>query len=397
MSNQPINTSYYLRLSLVVGENQYVDIPYVNVISLVITESALQIFPTFTLMINDNSGLMETFPLYVNDKIIIGIGKHEESPDMMWFNMTISDYMMIPMFESKSSTMKITGHLTCSELMAPYKNLARRGTSVDVLTQITSEMGHKMISNITTNDYMVWYQIGRNYQFIHHVLDRSHIINDTMFMWFDSYDYVFRVNSLNSIFNSNALFTAMYDINKTNLYYVEPNSTELYYKSYNISNITGHMSRTGGARTSYTETSYTTGLDTEYTVDYTSKTTDYRNVSQSLENISDKSNYGISAGNTYPEYASACIQNTITKKMLYANTMELKVNPLTKVKLMSNIHVDVPSISSGSTDINLVWSGNYVVVGTSHQIVQGGEYNKSILVARNGMNKSLDRKSAFVV
>ena len=96
--------------------------------------------------------------------------------------------------------------------------------------------------------------------------------------------------------------------------------------------------------------------------------------------------------NTYDNFYKAKIQNQILKMNMFENTLSLMVNATTKVSLLDNINLQYPSFFESGQSLNDVWSGEYLVATIVHKLTFGGTYDKTLLLARRGLNKSTDRE-----
>ena len=167
----------------------------------------------------------------------------------------------------------------------------------------------------------------------------------------------------------------------------------MFYQSFDIVSINGAIKRKTGYGIKYIAYDGSGSAKTTRYVDNT-KNAMMKNVNKlytSKNSNVHQCTWSGSNPNVFSDYNTAMAQNHVIVSNLYENTISMKINSLTDVKLLDKIHAKIPSFSDSGNSINEVLSGEYLVVGIVHSLSYGGPYEKRILLSRRGLNISKDR------
>lgn len=157
-----------------------------NIVSLSIKEWIFDIVPRIELIINDDGMLTEVYPLQDGDTISVELKKHSDKTSI---NMTFSllAYTAGSMRGNKFMQIMIVGVLKVNNFYSPvqYRSFHNMN-SKSVFKQIMTEGGRAINTPVSTTDTMTWLQTESNMEFCKHVLRRSYVANDCMFLYADT-------------------------------------------------------------------------------------------------------------------------------------------------------------------------------------------------------------------
>lgn len=386
---------YYCKL-LIKGEEYNPSI----IFSLVIREWVVDHLPRLELILVDDGTLSEVFPLEDNDQIDITIATNEDNSDDSHVQMsfTMLDYKINPYRES-AQFVKISGFMKTNDIFSSRNRSFSNVNSSTVLADIADEEGVMFVNpwNVTPSDNMTWYQYNlNNYDFIRHVLRRSHITDDAAFFYGNS-NGSFIFTSLRSETDKSDVTFARRNIDKaTKFALAEEDVDTIWFDNYDIVNFNGYNNKICGYGATYTYFDL---------ADIVTNTLFYRNLYGELSfrdrtkvttngaNPSCSPVYG-HMNNVYDEYFESLVRNPMLIKQFFSFSLVINANGLSKVNLFDKINLIMPAYFGGrgktdnDNDVNEVMSGEYLVGGITHKISSGGVYNKMISLHRDGMNKS---------
>ncbi len=388
-----INQQFSIKI---IHKESGIELPNYNVNSFEIKESIFSVIPYVELNINDAGYLTEIMPILDNEVLTIHYAPNELTKNDIIFDVIIYEYSIQPIAQNSKSYIILHCYLALP-IFYPALIKSYNGTSKDVLSKVTTELGYKFNTNIANSqDFMTWYRHGSVIGFIKDVVNKSYIANDVGFFYFDLLGNGNYKSYRSSISNS-PKFPLKYDRVKQQALFT--NDKTINYNVYEYANKNGYIKGiTGYGSQLYTYNADGKSTKTSYVDTYTS--TQLKNVNRlnanNVSNVSivgwDKSNRNVYAG-----YGLAKVQNEVIRNNLVENTIAMSVNPDSDVKLMDVYEVSIPSNLTGDTDnINHVLSGLYVVTSISHGSVRNGVYQKNIVLGRRGINKSTDRKVSNV-
>ena len=385
-----VNQIFLVDLKL---NNTDVTIPKENILSVELRESVLHLVPIAVISLNDKGNFTENFPIVDGDVLTLTIAPTKNS-ESITIELIVSEFVVSPRLEAKSSVLYLTAYLNIPTLFTPDTIEAKRGSSFDVLSQIVSTAGKILVndSSVTPSDDMVWYRHGSLFEYMSYILANSYVSDDTPFMFADS-SSKFRYNTYKSAANKATKFMAKYDIAKTQQLFLDDVEDKylMYFKSFDVVSINGTIKNECGYGVDCF--SYNGAAVNTERLDDSFKKTALANVYTGIASPSSLKilPWGKSNPDTYENFYKARILNQILKMNMFENTLTLMINPLTKVSLMDNIDVQFPSFFESNKSLNDVWSGEYLITTIVHTINFGGTYDKTVLVARRGLNKSTDR------
>ena len=109
-------------------------------------------------------------------------------------------------------------------------------------------------------------------------------------------------------------------------------------------------------------------------------------------------NFGfMSNPNVFKDYYKALAQNQFYRYNLFSNTISMNINSSTDVKLFDRVNLGIPSTIFKGSGLNDVYSGDYLVTAITHYIGNGIEYQKQVMLSRNGINKAEGIKEYSVI
>lgn len=370
-------------------------IPRENVLYACIKENILDVIPRLELKMNDKGYFTEGLSIVDGDVITITMAPNEEAIAIS-LDFVISDYVIEPKQEGKTSVITFTAMITSNKILTPYTQKMYSGTARDVLMTLATNAGFTPNTSISTqtSDRMIWFQNGNTLKFVNEVLTRSYIPNDVSFFYVDHKKQAIHA-TYKTAWGKLKRFDAKYSIPDTQKMSFDAEDTGImYYSGFDVSSMNGEIKRRYG----YGEQIYSydgKGGDTVETFVDQNKMAELKNVDFGyVGKYSNMRKYGWVGNNpnVYKDYNLAIAQNEVMKMNMYENTISLNINPLTDVNLMDKINLQFPSFVESGDGLNEVMSGDYLVAGIVHTVSVGGTYEKRILLIRRGLNKSKERQ-----
>ena len=158
-----------------------------NIVSLSIKEWIFDIVPRIELIINDDGMLTEVYPIQDGDQIMVELKKRSDKTSI---NMAFSilSYTAGSMRGNKFMQIMIVGAMTVKNFYSPvqyrsFHNLSSKSVFQQILS---AEGGVPVSAPVSTTDTMTWLQTASNMEFCKHVLRRSYVANDCMFLYADT-------------------------------------------------------------------------------------------------------------------------------------------------------------------------------------------------------------------
>ena len=360
-----------------------------NIISLSIKEWIFDIVPRIELLINDDGMLTEVFPLQDGDQIIVELKKPS---DTVSINMAFSllTYTAGAMHGNKFMQIMMTGIMTVKDFYSPvrYRSLHNVNSKSALRQIVEAEGGVPFSSPVSTTDTMTWLQTTSNMDFCKHILRRSFVADDCMFLFADT-SAKFNYTSFKTEIGKEVEGLAHFDIDKysADVFENAADQKDLWFNTYNIldMNTIENINRNYGTVFSYYNTS--SGPKAKPLIKTDHPLTDLSAKDQNkMFDISYRTNSGyLTEGNMHPNYYEAMAQNEYLRhNWLGGFTLELNINSLSHPRLLSKVHVIVPSVVGPGNNETL--SGEYMVVGIVHDANIGEIYKKRVVLARNGFN-----------
>lgn len=360
-----------------------------NIISLVIKEWIFDLVPRIEILLNDDGMLTEVYPLQDGDAITVELKKPADNKSIK-LTFSLLSYTAGVMNGNKCMQMFIVGMLKVKDFYSPvqYRSF-RNQPSTAVLRQIlTSEGRIELETKTQTNDTMTWLQTSSNMDFCKHVLKRSFIANDTMFLFSDTTGK-FTYTSYKTESDKPEEGIARFDIDKYSADTFEDAADlkDYWYNTFKMCDVNPYVNATKTYGTAYNYYDTQTGKQLKTLTDNTPDITDLTaKDSNKINTISHRFNCGyLTNGNMHSRYYDALAQNDYYRyNFLSGLTLELNINALSKPRLLSKIKVILPSLL-GMGD-NEPLGGDYIVAGVMHTAVRGEMYKKQMVLVRNGFN-----------
>jgi len=359
-----------------------------NILSVTIREWVLDILPKIEIELGDMGALLEVITLEDNDEITISIAKHSESEELLTMTFLLNDYYVSVKSDNRMLNIKLTGYMKISDAFSAKTKSYPKRSSVDVLNTIARDSGLNFLNryNINTNDTMNWYQIHKsNIEFIKHILKRSYLFSDVLFMYGD-HNNRFVYTSLNKEIDKKDSKVAKFDVSQ---YESKTDITDhtIYYNSYDLLNMAGYYNKIS----SYgTKVEYYDMKDGKDAVCNTSKKmTDLTFIDKKYSGKAVDIMQGGSFNNLNlysTTYYESLGRNKYLINNFFSNSVVIQISSSDKVELFDKINLVLPSLIT--SEFNEVYSGMYLVGGIIHSIQGGGIYKKMVSLHRNGMNKS---------
>lgn len=364
-----------------------------NIIHLCIKEWIFDLVPRIEIVLNDDGSLTEMFPLQDGDIISIELKKNQQDTPAINLDFLLVSYTGGVMHGDKFMQLLITGTLKVDNFYSPIKIRSfTKQSSKSVLVQLLSSEGQKTLNaSVPTVDVMTWLQIHQtNLDFCKHLLKRSYVANDTMFLYADTKGE-FNYTSFKTEAEKTNEGTARYDLQKYSADIFEDNADykDYWFNNFNIYDFYGYVNKIRNYGVSYTYYDTSSGRQA-------AELTDDSHLLSSLTG-KDKNNAGqmthefdlgyLPVDNVYSDYYKAMVQNDYYKHNLFSGfILELNINSLGKPRLFSKVNVILPSLLG--TGENQPMSGDYLVAGVVHEIGKATQYRKRMALIRNGFNAS---------
>ena len=215
-------------------------IPRQNILTVELRESVIQLVPTLKVTMNDKGNFTENFPITDSDVIELTIAPTKEA-NPITMDFIVSEFTIVPKMQGKSSVYVLSAYLSIPMLFTPDILDAKRGNSLQVLTEVAREVGMSVVndSSIEPADNMVWYRQGCVFEYMAHILANSFVPDDTAFFYAD-HSSKFHFNTYKSAANAKPKFVAKYDIDGTQKFVLEDDEKNImYYKNFDIVSING--------------------------------------------------------------------------------------------------------------------------------------------------------------
>jgi len=364
------------------------DIAQNNILSVTIREWVIDILPRLELTIVDSGAILESITLEDNDEIEIILAKHSGATSQLSMKFLLHDYSVSVSGDNRMFTINISAHMKVSDMFQMRTRGFGRASSIDVLKRIAGESGLKFSNprGVVSSDSMNWLQVNKsNYNFIKHVLTRSHVFNDAEFFYAD-HNSKFVLTSLNKEIDKKEEKTAKFDVSETESKSNESDNT-IYYNAYDIVNKSGYYNKLVGygTKAKYYDLKDPKSIDVTTFKKMTNLS--FKDKAYNGKIVSHKDCGTYNDLNLYSEkYYESLVRNDFLINTFFGFSVVIQIDSNENVDLFDKINLVMPSAIT--KEFNEVFSGSYVVGGIIHNIQSGGIYKKMLSLHRNGMNKS---------
>lgn len=364
-----------------------------NILHLCIKEWIFDIVPRIEIMLNDDGMFTEAYPMQDGDIISIELKKNSLDTPAIKLEFSLIANTVGAISGGKSTQIIIVGALNVKDFYSPMRSRAfPNKNSKDVLTQIlVSDGGSKLTSSVSTVDVMTWLQIQMpNIEMCKHILKRSYIPNDTMFLFADTTGK-FTYTSFETEVKKEVSGIARFDQVKFDADGFEDNADykDYWFNTYNIYDFNPYVNMMRNYGVTYTYFDTTKGKVSNKITTTAHPLTEFSAKDKTkINSISHDFSLGyLPVGNVHPKYYDGIVQNEYYKHNYMSGFMlELNINSIAKPKLLSVVTVEIPSVlGHGSND---ALSGDYLVAGVVHDIGRGDVYKKRMALIRNGFDKT---------
>lgn len=376
-----------------------------NIIHLTIKEWIFDIVPRIEITLSDDGTLTEVFPMQDGDLISVEVKKHQLDNPSTILNFDLIGYTVGAMAGNKYTQIIISGALHVENFYSPiYTRSFSNKNSASVLKQLlTAEGKTKLYTTTQTTDVMTWLQINiSNIDFCKHILKRSYIANDTMFLYAGTGSFAastdasnitsgFIYTSFKTEADKNLEGTARYHLFNYGVDKFENDADykDFWFNTYNVFDFHSYVNKIRNYGVSYNYYDTSSGKQTIKLSDTSHPLSDLsaKDVN-SIDQITHQFDLGyLPVGNVYPKYYTAMVQNDYYKSnFLGGYILELSINSLGKPRLFSRVNVVIPSLLGPGSNESL--SGNYIVAGLVHDMGRGMQYKKRMALIRNGFDWS---------
>ena len=371
---------------------------------LTIKEWIFDIVPRIEIILADDGTFTEVYPLQDGDIISVEIKKNAlDVPTIL--NFDLIGYTFGAMAGTKFTKIIISGALHVENFYSPiYTRSFNNKNSATVLTQLLKTEGKANLYFATpTTDVMTWLQINiSNIDFCKHILKRSYIANDTMFLYADTSSNAastgignvtsgFNYTSFKTEVDKNIEGTARCDLRNYSADAFEDAADykDFWFNTYNVFDFHAYINKVRNYGVSYNYYDTSSGKVTPVLSDTTHPLSDLSAKDKNKAGqIAHNFDLGyLPVGNVYSNYYKALVQNDYLKSNFFGGfILELNINSLGKPRLFSRVNVIIPSMLGPGSNESL--SGNYIVAGVVHDLGQGMQYKKRMALMRNGFDWS---------
>jgi hypothetical protein len=377
-----------------------------NIIHLTIKEWIFDIVPRIEITLSDDGTLTEVFPMQDGDLISVEVKKHQLDSPSTILNFDLIGYTVGAMSGNKYTQIIISGALHVNKFYSPiYTRSFSNKNSATVLKQLLqSEGGATLNTAAQTTDVMTWLQIHMsNIDFCKHILKRSYIANDTMFLYADTAGNAkstgtsgnvtsrFNYTSFKTEADKNLEGTARYHLFNYGVDKFENDADykDFWFNTYNVFDFHSYVNKIRNYGVTYTYYDTSSGKRALSLSDSTHPLSDLsaKDVNSVGQRTHEFDLGYLPVGNVYPKYYTAMVQNDYYKSnFLGGYILELNINSLGKPRLFSRVNVIIPSLLGPGSNESL--SGNYIVAGLVHDMGRGMQYKKRMALIRNGFDWS---------
>lgn len=376
-----------------------------HIAHLTIKEWIFDIIPRIEIILTDDGTFTEVYPLQDGDIISVEIKKNALDTPSTILQFDLIGYTYGAMSGTKFTQIIIAGALHVESFYSPIKSRSfSNKNSATVLTQILKTEGKANLRfTVPTTDVMTWLQVNMsNIDFCKHILKRSYVANDMMFLYASTNSYAaatgignvtsgFNYTSFKTEVDKNIEGTARFDLKyySADAFENTADYKDYWFNTYNVYDFHSYMNKTRNYGVSYNYYDTTSGRmapeisDTTHPLsDLSAKAKD--NAGQMTHNF----DLGyLPVGNVYSNYYKALVQNDYFKSNFFGGfILELNINSLGKPRLFSRVNVIIPSMLGPGSNESL--SGNYIVAGVVHDLGKGMQYRKRMALMRNGWDWS---------
>jgi hypothetical protein len=376
-----------------------------RIVHLTIKEWIFDIVPRIEIILTDDGTFTEVYPLQDGDIISVEIKKNTLDIPSTILQFDLIGYTFGAMSGTKFTQIIIAGALHVENFYSPiYTRSFNNKNSVTVLKQLLKTEGKSnLYFSVPTTDVMTWLQINiSNIDFCKHILKRSYIANDTMFLYADTSSNAastgignvtsgFNYTSFKTEVDKNIEGTARCDLRNYSADAFEDAADykDFWFNTYNVFDFHAYINKVRNYGVSYNYYDTTSGRIAPEISDTTAPLSDLT--------AKDKTKAGQMAhnfdlgyfptGNVHSNYYKALVQNDYLKSNFFGGyILELNINSLGKPRLFSRVNVIIPSMLGPGSNESL--SGNYIVAGIVHDLGQGMQYKKRMALMRNGFDWS---------
>lgn len=364
-----------------------------NIISLSITESVLSVLPKFQMVVSDKGTLIENRAITDKSMFYIVINNGISDEPLIDANFIISSFdVSSDSLENQFVSISIAGYIEANDMFSTYYNRSYRGSSDSVIGNIANLVGMTMDARTQGVENNVWYQKGNNFQFIHHVSDRSFIDSDGVFVYGDINRNLIYTSYKTEV-DRESKFIAYYSKDRVENNILLNNEQQyMFFNGYNILNnaeMYNNCVLYGGTYSYYNLEEYiytTVGLD--------SKNTDFYNQNQ---NHIGNPVFGIGVGllpdeGIFDTIYKGKIQNAFYKYAMFSVSILMNINNSTDVKLFDKVDFNQPSTILRDLTAD-PYSGEYLVGSITYSIIRNRPIEKQIIICRYGLNSNPEDKS----
>lgn len=376
-----------------------------RIVHLTIKEWIFDIVPRLEIILTDDGMFTEVYPLQDGDIISVEIRKNPADTPATILQFDLIGYTFGAMSGSKFSQIIISGALHVENFYSPIytRSFSNRNSST-VLTQLLRAEGKSNLNfTVPTTDVMTWLQINMsNIDFCKHILKRSYVANDMMFLYASTNSYAtttgidnvtsgFNYTSFKTEISKNIEGTARFDLKyySADAFENAADYKDFWYNTYNVFDFHSYINKTRNYGVSYNYYDTVAGKMSPTMFDISHPLTKLSaKAKDNAEQLTHNFDLGhLPVGNVYSNYYKAIVQNDYLKSNFFGGfILELNINSLGKPRLFSKVNVLIPSMLGDGT--NEALSGNYIVAGVVHDLGRGMQYKKRMALMRNGFNLS---------
>jgi hypothetical protein len=361
-----------------------------SIVDFEIKESILNILPKVNMTVSDTDNLINADVIIDKTVLHIKLNTPEDKPELEINAMFIISAYSVESTNNNNGTMvRISGYMANDGMLTKVKYDYIKGNSSDVVKQLVIESGLKYDGVISSNESIIWYQRTNNYTFLKNVADRAYIPDDGVFVY-GTFDGVIHYTTYNTQITNNSVGDAVYKNDILNYVMGKDDVGKIYYNGFdivNVTNIYNNLYNYGGHIHYYDLEEFI-----QKPLVSLKRSTQLLDINTKYYDLPVFSKYiGAVHNENVISLLRGKVLNIYTKYQLFSNTVSIRVNISTDIKLFDKINLNIQSITN-DTDGSLVepYSGEYLVTNISHSVGYGKNYEKRILLSRRGINKNVD-------
>jgi hypothetical protein len=373
-----------------------------NIVNLEVREWIFDLLPRIEVMFKDNGIWFDKFPIEENDVIeaTLAIIETQDEPVKNNFVVQAHEQGNTSQGEITASILRVFGYLETKNMYSPLINKSfRNKNSSEVIEQIAKDIELEADIRVNTVDAMTWLQLHmNNSDMIRHVIDNGYVNDDDALFCYATRDSKLVVTSFKKEIKKDAKFVARFSPENSANPDKAPNTADggsdtnkddqkiIFYNDYRFSDQSGLINQKIGYGSRIYYYDYESGEQRQITIDDDTHdmTTNSLKTKERVGDIVYAEMKDIQPINVHDNYLRASLQNKYMKHQFFSSYLMLTAKADNSIELFDKVIVNLPQ--QDEEGIDAIHSGEYLIIGITHQISSEGLYYMLLTLGRNGIN-----------